>query len=112
MPSETPLDISPRRYCVYVFELDDAVCKRTNCPARAAGKPHLHVGSAAKPPDLLEAHHGIGATPTVVAKYGVRLRPRLYKNLGPYSTRDEAREAATLLAERLRKRNFHVYGGH
>ena len=40
---------------------------------------------------------------------GVRLRPRLYANVGPFETRAESGRAESRLAERLRRRGFAVW---
>ena len=47
-----------------------------------------------------------------VRNHGIRLRPRLYRNWGPYETREESRAAEARLAGRLRTRRFCVRGGH
>jgi len=39
----------------------------------------------------------------------VRLRPRLYANVGPFEARSEAERAETKLAEKLRRRGFAVW---
>jgi hypothetical protein len=102
------------RYVVYVIELQEAACTRRDCPARAAGKPHVYVGETSKTAEeRFDVHLAGGAKAArVVAKHGVRLRPRLSRAWGPYGTRQEAQVAEDALAKRLRKRGFHVYGGH
>ncbi len=105
---------TPRAYIVYVIELDDAVCKKRDCPSRRAGKPHVYVGETSKSPEERFAVHKAGGfhSARVVFKHGIRLRPRLARGWGPYETREEVRAAEADLAARLRKRNFCVFGGH
>jgi hypothetical protein len=42
-------------------------------------------------------------------KYGLRLRPKLVADRGPYQTRAEAEAAEAALAERLRRRGYAVW---
>ena len=42
-------------------------------------------------------------------EFGVRLRPRLYANVGPFETRAEAERAEVALTERLRRRGYAVW---
>ena len=101
-------------FSVYVIELDDAVCRRTTCPSRASGKPHVYVGQTEQTPEERFAEHRAGGFTSrpAVRKHGIRLRPRLYRNWGPFKTRDDALDAEAGLAERLRARSFCVRGGH
>lgn len=105
---------SAESFVVYVIELRDAACKRTECPARRAGRPHLYVGETKNDPAARFAEHLAGGftSASVVRKHGLRLRPRLAKDWGPYSTREESQAAEARLAERLRRKNFCVFGGH
>ena len=101
-------------FSVYVIELDDAVCHRSDCASRLSGKPHVYVGETGQTPEERFAEHlegGFTAAPAVYG-HGVRLRPRLYRNWGPYETREESCAAEARLAERLRGRRFCVRGGH
>jgi hypothetical protein len=98
---------------VYVIELDDAVCQRTTCKSRLSGKPHVYVGETSKTPEeRFETHlaEGFISVPAV-RNYGIRLRPRLYRNWGPYQTKEEALDAEARLAEKLRRSDFYVRGG-
>ena len=100
-------------YSVYVIELDDTVCKRTACPSRHSGKPHVYVGETNQTPEERFAEHlagGFTARP-VVTKHGIRLRRRLYKNWGPRIAREASLDAEARLAEKLRKRGYCVRGG-
>jgi hypothetical protein len=102
-------------YSVYVIELAPAACRKTDCPATRSGKPHVYVGETGKTPEERFQDHKTEdhrASVKVVRDHGVRLRPRLSHGFGPYPTRDRARVGEAELAERLRKRNYHVFGGH
>jgi hypothetical protein len=106
MPSET--------FSVYVIELDEAVCQRTTCKSRLSDKPHVYVGETKQTPDERFEEHltgGITAAPAV-RDHGLRHRPRLYRNWGPYQTREDSLDAEARLADRLRARDFCVRGGH
>jgi hypothetical protein len=106
--------MSVREYVVYVVELEDAACRRADCPARRAGKPHVYVGETSKSAEERFAVHKAGGVHSgrIVFKHGVRLRPKLARGFGPYTTREDARAGEAALAERLRARNFCVFGGH
>ena len=101
-------------FSVYVIELDEAVCHRTNCASRPSGKPHVYVGETSQRPEERFAEHLAGGFTSVraVRNHGIRLRPRLYRNWGPYETREASRDAEARLAKKLRKRGFCVRGGH
>ena len=105
---------NPDRFSVYVIELKGDVCSRSNCPARSRGKPHVYVGETKKTPEERFAEHlagGFTSSPKV-EKHGIRLRPRLYRNWGPYATREDAKAAEKQLFDRLKRKGFCVYGGH
>ena len=78
-----------------------AVCQRTNCVSRLSGKPHVYVGQTNQTPEERFAEHLAGGFTSVpaVLNYGIRLRPRLYRNWGPYQTREDALDAEARLAE-------------
>jgi hypothetical protein len=100
--SDTP------QFRVYVIELSDEVGPRSN-----PEKPSVYVGqSALSPEKRFEAHRAGHRASRRVRNFGVRLRPRLYRNVGPFDTRAEAEAAERHLADRLRRRGFTVYGGH
>jgi predicted GIY-YIG superfamily endonuclease len=110
-PIESPAR-APLRYSVYVIELAPEVRERRGCPP-ANGKPAVYVGQTADTPEERFAEHLAGhRAARIVRDHGVRLRPRLYLNYGPYATREEAETAEAHLAERLRRRGFCVFGGH
>ena len=101
-------------FSVYVIELADAVCQRTACTSRLSGKPHVYVGETEQTPEERFDEHLAGGFTSrpAVRDHGIRLRPRLYRNWGPYQTRDAARDAEARLADKLRARSFCVRGGH
>ena len=100
-------------YSVYVIELDAAVCSKTACPSRLSGKPHVYVGETGKTPEMRFADHKAGGHTSRRAprEHGLRLRPDLHVNWGPYPTRERARKAEARLAERLRGTGYCVSGG-
>jgi predicted GIY-YIG superfamily endonuclease len=95
-------------YHVYVIELSDGAGPRVS-----PQKPNVYVGQTVRDPQVRFAQHLTGVKASrVVRRFGVRLRPRLYRNYGPYRSRDEALEGERDLAARLRRRGFTVHGGH
>lgn len=98
---------------VYVVELDPAVLAdrsfASENPDRRADKPCLYVGmTGLSPEERFERHkRGIQAS-RIVKRFGVRLRPRLYKHFNPMTYAD-ARAMETELARRLRRRGFAVW---
>ena len=99
---------------VYVVELNDDACKRTDCVSKASRKPHVYVGETAKTPEERLAVHLAGGrnSAPVVRKHGVRLLPGLYRAVSPCTSRSASRAAEARLAARLTKRGHCVYGGH
>jgi hypothetical protein len=101
-------------YNVYVIELRPEVMERKKVAGknveRRVDKPCVYVGQTAKTPEERFAQHMNGVRSSrIVREYGVRLRPKLYKNIGPFVTRAEAEEAEKRLAERLRRRGYVVW---
>ena len=98
-------DPSARRHNVYVIELDEA--------AGDGATPCFYVGETALAPEARFAKHMSGAqvAARVVHRFGRRLRPDLSKGVGPFHTREQALAAEALLATRLRRRGFVVFGG-
>ena len=95
-------------YHVYVIELSDDAGPRVN-----PQKPNVYVGQSVRTPEIRFAQHREGFKASrVVRRFGIKLRPRLYRNYGPYRSRDEALKGEKQLADRLRDRGFTVYGGH
>ena len=101
-------------YGVYVIELRSDVMEKKVFAGKNADrredKPCLYVGQTARTPEERFAQHlgGIRSS-RIVREYGVRLRPRLYANVGPFETRAESERAETRLAEKLRRRGFAVW---
>jgi hypothetical protein len=99
-------------YHVYLVELSRELCEKRGCVG-VGGRPPVYVGHTADTPEERFSEHrrGYGSS-RWVRDYGVRLRPRLYRNYGPYRTRAEAEVAEVRLADRLRRRGYCVFGGH
>lgn len=98
------------QYSVYVIELRPEARGNMEC---RTDKPPVYVGQTADTPEERFAEHLAGYRASrIVRRYGLRLRPRLYRNFGPYATRDDALAAEAHLADRLRRRGFCVFGGH
>jgi hypothetical protein len=76
------------------------------------GKAGYYVGMTGLTPEQRFDNHknGIKAA-RIVRRCGERLVPRLYEHLNPMPF-DKAKEMEVILADSLRKRGFHVYGGH
>ena len=101
-------------YSVYVIELRPEVLEKKAFAGKNAerreDKPCVYVGQTAKTPEERFAQHLHGVRSSrIVREYGVRLRPRLYANVGPFETRAESERAETKLAEKLRRRGFAVW---
>jgi hypothetical protein len=91
--------------------LTDAAFLRRN-PDRRDDKPCVYVGSTYLSPEERFQQHLAGVHKNRYAfRYGVRLRPRLYRGHQDYATRPEAEAAEKRLAERLRKRGYGVWQG-
>lgn len=103
-------------YNLYVIELDPRVLaypKFLNAnPDRREDKPCVYVGSTALTPEERFIQHKDGVKANRYAhRFGVRLRPRLYKNHQGIATRELAELEEKRLAERLRKRGYAVWYG-
>ena len=101
-------------YNVYVIELRRDVLEKKAFAGKNADrredKPCVYVGQTAKTPEERFAQHLDGVRSSrIVKEYGVRLRPRLYANVGPFETRVESERAESRLAEKLRRRGFAVW---
>jgi hypothetical protein len=98
--------MSEPMYCVYVIELDGV-------PGNDPDKPVVYVGQSAVPPEGRFQQYLDGyKSSRYVRRYGVRLRPRLYRTHNPLPSRVAALEREKELARRLRKRGCTVFGGH
>ena len=68
------------------------------------------MGQTARTPEERFAQHLGGVRSSrIVREHGLRLRPRLYSNVGPFESRADAERAETNLAEDLRRRGFAVW---
>jgi predicted GIY-YIG superfamily endonuclease len=104
----------PAAYRVYVIELSPEVMGKKRVADENAGrredKPCVYVGQTARTPEERFAQHKNGKRSSrFVREFGVQLKPRLYRNWGPYATRAEAEAAETRLAEKLRRRGYAVW---
>ena len=101
-------------YSVYVIELRPEVLEKKAFAGKNAerreDKPCVYVGQTARTPEERFAQHleGRKSNP-FVREFGVRLRRKLYANVGPFETRPEAERAEVALAERLRRRGYAVW---
>ena len=101
-------------YSLYVIELSRDVLGESRFAKRNAGcredKPCVHVGQTALSPEKRFEQHKAGRKSNRYAhKYGLRLRPKLVRNRGPFETRAEAEKAEGALAKRLRRRGYAVW---
>jgi len=100
-------------YSVYVIELRSDVLEKKAFAVKNAerreDKPCVYVGQTARTPEERFAQHLDGIRSSrIVREHGVRLRPRLYANVGPFESRADAERAETNLAEKLRRRGYAV----
>ncbi len=103
-------------YSLYVIELSrdvlDVARFRKRNPDRRDDKPCVYVGQTAHTPEERFEQHKAGLKCNKLARdYGIRLRPKLVANRGPYETRDEALAAEEALANRLSERGYGVWVG-
>ena len=76
------------------------------------GKAGYYVGLTGLTPERRFENHRAGIKAArVVRKFGERLVPKLYAHLNPMPYA-KAIEMEGFLADSLRKRGYHVYGGH
>ena len=99
----------PRRfYRIYVIELDP----RAGRGARP-GATCVYVGETADTPEERFAEHRRGYRASrVVKRFGVRLRPDIYRLFPLARTREESRRLEAKVAARLRMQGYVVFGGH
>ncbi len=103
-------------YSLYVIELSrDALGESrfaSRNPDRREDKPCVYVGQTGLCPVERFAQHKSGYKSNRFAReYGLRLRPKLVADRGPFETRVEAEDAEAALAERLRRRGYAVWCG-
>ena len=102
-----------KRFSVYVIELDPEVLTnrrfREANPDHDPGKACLYVGMTAREPEERFEQHRNGAKACRFARrYGLRLRPRLYRQFNPM-TWEQACAREVELARDLRRRGFAVW---
>ncbi len=114
--------MSKTTYCVYVIELSKRVFNE-NARFRAANPQFngvlqcLYVGMTSKTPkERLEQHKsgyrnkkGYKLSSNIVQKYGMYLRPSLYNQIEPVTTRAEALKLEEKLALELRRQRYAVW---
>jgi hypothetical protein len=113
--------LSPRKtkrtYCVYVVDLDPAVwrarpkMRKSNPKYKPlTGPGFLYVGMTMHTPEQRFETHKAGGklSSAVVRKYGIRLRPTLYRAYKRMSLED-AEEMEVYVADRLRKKGYAVW---
>ena len=96
-----------RQYCVYVIEL------RRDCVAEPCALAPVYVGQTAHTPEERFAQHKAGGR-LAAAKpfaFGIRLRPDLTRNIGPFRTRLEAEAAEAAVAKALQLQGRRVFWG-
>lgn len=101
-------------YSVYVIELRPDVMHRKAFAGENADrrddKPCVYVGQTARTPEERFAQHMAGKRSSrIVREFGVKLKPKLYRYVGPFATRAEAEAAEKRLAEKLRRRGYAVW---
>jgi len=106
----------PRKYYVYVIEMDVAVRQnkrfRKANPKMLVRTDNVYVGSSIRPPDHRFEQHKQGYKSNFfVRKHGECLRPDLYEKYNPIPSRKEAEELEVYLAERLRDLGLGVWQG-
>jgi hypothetical protein len=99
----------PRRfYRVYVIELDPKAARGAR-----PGTTCVYVGETADTPEERFAEHLRGHRASrVVKRFGLRLRPDIYRLFPLARTREESRRLEAKVAERLRLQGYVVFGGH
>ena len=102
-----------KHHNIYVIELDRAVLKKKKFleanPHYKGDKPCVYVGMTGRTPEERFQQHLDGhKSSKYVKKFGMRLRPRLYRSHNPM-TYDEACKMEEEKARRLRKRGYAVW---
>ena len=96
-----------RLYRIYVIELAPEAC-----PRGRKGRTCVYVGETADTPEERFAEHRRGYRASrIVRRYGLRLRPDLYRGF-VCLTRTQSRLLEAKVAARLREQGFVVFGGH
>ncbi len=109
-----------KSHCIYVIELNKGILKnrafREINPNYDDSKPCVYVGMTSKTPEQRFIEHISGARSKKgfplfsrkVRKYGIRLKPRLFKSHNPM-TKKAAKEFEIEKARRLRNRGYGVW---
>tara|TARA_X000000368_G_C22950400_1_gene676359 strand:- start:364 stop:726 length:363 start_codon:yes stop_codon:yes gene_type:complete len=111
---------SKSEFYIYVIELDKSILKlkafRKENPDYIEGKPCVYVGYSSKTPEERFRQHINGARnkrgplfSRKAKKYGLRLKPRLYRSHNPMENKEEAMAMEVKKARRLRKRGYGVW---
>ena len=101
-------------YYVYVIGLDSSVLENKRFlkknPQYIDGKPCVYVGQSALTPDERFAQHrrGYKSSP-FPKKFGLYLQKKLFANVNPISSREEAEVAEEQLAKKLMRRGYGVW---
>ena len=90
-------------YSVYVIELDESKRRGTSMPAVYVGQTVL------TPEERLAQHERHERSSRHVRGHVVRLRPDLFEQYNPLSTRTEAEAKEAWLADHLRAQGYDVY---
>ena len=110
------------KYSVYVVELSKKVFT-DNKKFREANPQFngvlqcLYVGMTSKTPEERFKQHktghiskkGYNISSSIVKKYGLYLRPSLYRHIEPFATRKDALKMEEQLALELRRKRFAVW---
>jgi hypothetical protein len=101
-------------YYVYVIGLDHSVLESKRFlkknPQYIDGKPCVYVGQSAKTPDERFAQHRRGYKSSIFPKkFGLYLQKKLFANVNPISSREEAEVAEEQLAKKLMRRGYGVW---
>lgn len=107
---------APRRFSVYVIDLDPAVLLESRFLARnpgyVKGNPCVYVGSTALTPEERFVRHKGGRKSNRYAEvYGRRLRRGDFERYKPMATREQAERQEARLASDLRKKGYAVWQG-
>ena len=101
-------------YSIYVIELDKKVLLKKRWqgqnPDYNPEKTCVYVGHSSLTPDERFEKHKLGKKSSKIVKdFGIKLKPRLYKNHNPIKSRAEAIRMEVEKAKQLRKRGYWVW---
>jgi hypothetical protein len=94
-------------YCIYIIELS------RSCTKKPCAFAPLYVGQTAHTPEHRFAQHKAGGKLAAGKphRFGKRLRYDLMKNIGAFTSRNEAQRAEKAVAEALERRGHRVFWG-